>query len=74
MLTVTFIANDIKTVVSCASYSVTPLPGGKQNVRVWDTLKGESSEDFLMASDDDEAFPVAFVTNLAGKTIDRIGG
>lgn len=73
MLTITFIADELKTVVSCEIYTVTSTASGS-NIRVWSSLKGESFEDFLIEPDSDDAFPVAYVTNLAGKTIDRIGG
>lgn len=71
MLTITFITPEkTKTVVSCASYNVSPTEGGT-NIRAWDSISGDVSADFLVGEGE---FEVAYVTNLAGKTIDRIGG
>lgn len=74
MFTITLInSTESKTVISAQAYNVTKTREGS-NIRVWPELKGDYSEDFLVEPNNDDAFEVAYVTNLAGKTIDRIGG
>ena len=74
MLTITFMSETLKTVVSCDSYDVE----NEDQIIIITACKGfgdaKQSETFEVSSVIKTAYDVAYVTNLAGKTIDRIGG
>ena len=77
MLTITFIAANMKTVVSCDSYDAIPEDEDDGVVRMI-VSKGfgaqSQTEVFFVDVNAADGFTVAYVTNLMGKTIDRIGG
>lgn len=82
MLTITFLAytnkesnkESEKEVISCDGYRVTNL-GEIQEVEVFKGIGEEAKcENYVVSPNSDFDWHVAFVTNLAGKTIDRIGG
>jgi len=74
MLTLNFIkANKSKTVVSCDSYDVDECPSGTSVVVTKGFGDNAVSEEFIVNPNSDE-YTVCFVTNLSGRTVDRIGG
>jgi hypothetical protein len=75
MLTITFISGQDRCVISCDSYSVEHCT--ETGDIFVDVVKGVGekvgTESFVVSSNSEDDWSVAYVTNLAGKTIDRIG-
>ena len=75
MLTITFIKDNERNVISCDSYAVEVEEGS--GITFLDVKKGYGAvsqvEVFSVLPNSQDDWAVAYVTNLAGKTIDRIG-